>query len=750
MNVSITIHDHTGAQIDVVRRPFDVSWSEDLAAPGSGEFSVAAQDVTAAIAPGNRCRIFVDGVARASMVIDSIETNVVGSGEDADRTVQVQGRGGISVLDEAVVYPSALGAQERRERLISGNPGAILATLVNEAKARGALADVTLDFSGSAQTGSGAWPTSYSYLATHGTSLLTVIEDFAIAGWAEVWLTPAGQLRARVRRGTDKTSSVVLWPGRHLASQVIQRGGPLRSAVLWAWDEEVGASVDSTAVTAFGRRETFKTIPMAANPATRDQLILALRNLAKTPDGAVTVQVVPGPGVTPYVDFDLGDDVKAAGPSGAMESLRVISMAASERDGRLEFVPTLGTLRDRLEEAIARRIRQLERETYNPAPTLPPAPPGAFLPDPDRPGDIDLGDLIDVPGGPSLEDLTDLINDLIGGVTEPASLISSTDFGQTWQGIETPAAELFDGTWEAVGVDDAGAVVIVGRVSQGSQVGQRQSWKSLDGGASWMQGSSFPFTVFRGGIQGVEWFPSPGVWVIFGADRIWTSGDGLVWNVRLMNVDGIVPQDTDVPWWDGSQLVMCVSHSGSGSTPRTPRIVSSSDGASWSEITTDIPEEFHSGIGGNLPWRNGRIGLNNDGTWHLVQARPRSSAPHKYRRSTNLTNWTEYEPAFRTVGGGRMRRLPGGLVLNGVEVMFAPNGQDLEGLDQTTFGGARWVQSDLYHNLVVAFGGITRTTTLGTNPSTDAIRFPSAYLQATNIARGPDDRIWVAGKAITS
>lgn len=107
MSVRLDVLDRNLNLIAHLPRRRAVTWQDELNSPGMGSFQIHADDAaltadTNLLDYFNIVRVTVDGTARKAWVIEKKEKS---SGDPADRWWTVSGRGALSLLSNAVVYP---------------------------------------------------------------------------------------------------------------------------------------------------------------------------------------------------------------------------------------------------------------------------------------------------------------------------------------------------------------------------------------------------------------------------------------------------------------------------------------------------------------------------------------------------------------------------------------------------------------------------------------------------------------------
>ncbi len=135
-NVRVSVFEPDGTTlITHVNRRRDVRWTDELNAPGVGQITLYATDplispditladpnqfVKPVLAGGNIVKIYVAGAPVKAWVMEEFNEIVLGSGEEAERAFQVSGRGIISLLDQAVIYPEyGLKASSSEDRIFN-------------------------------------------------------------------------------------------------------------------------------------------------------------------------------------------------------------------------------------------------------------------------------------------------------------------------------------------------------------------------------------------------------------------------------------------------------------------------------------------------------------------------------------------------------------------------------------------------------------------------------------------------------
>jgi hypothetical protein len=220
--------------------------------------------------------------------------------------------------------------------------GGILATLIDQAQARGAIPALTYDFSTSVDSNGQPWPEEHTLAFHAGTSLLDVWRLLVSLG-LEGRITPSLKLQAFVDMSRHKETEVVLRKGHHLLSEVAktERYSGLRTRALV---EGAGGRIIEVADAALeasdariGRREGYFNLDTSDDATELQRAGEAVLAQARLDDEARHGQVDHGPSsegrYEPYVDYRMGDwiGLDAAG-DGTIEAQRVVGITVSQLD----------------------------------------------------------------------------------------------------------------------------------------------------------------------------------------------------------------------------------------------------------------------------------------------------------------------------------------------------------------------------------------------------------------------------------
>ena len=204
-------------------------------------------------------RVQYRGRFRGAWFVENISDPEV-SNQEGEEYITVRGRGGLSILDEAVVWYDQQG---ETKRVFTNQPiCAQLKTMVEEAQARGCFPNVNLSFTDTEDSEGNTWNDSRTLEWRVGTSLLDVARKVAGLGIDfEVdyeWEIGEYTLHAyQDGLGEDRSVTVNFRAGhncREVTSE--QAGEELRNVYLLKYGQGQFSSVeDATSISTYRRKE---------------------------------------------------------------------------------------------------------------------------------------------------------------------------------------------------------------------------------------------------------------------------------------------------------------------------------------------------------------------------------------------------------------------------------------------------------------------------------------------------------------
>lgn len=231
--------------------------------PGSGKFHISRYDD----AGGNRdyisdqnfilCRL--DGVDVFKWIIESKKPSYVDESEQ--QMIEVTGRGVLSLLERAVIYPDGMPNPSTLERTFTDMHGAaILRLLLLEAQARGCLTGVVIDWSAEADCLGNPFDDSTTISFHAGMPISQVATKFSEGmGLFDLEMTSNLKLKLYKSRGSDKYEEVRYRPGQAIVRHQNQSDSSKLTNTLLV-EGESGTLIETqhpTSQTDWGRREGY-------------------------------------------------------------------------------------------------------------------------------------------------------------------------------------------------------------------------------------------------------------------------------------------------------------------------------------------------------------------------------------------------------------------------------------------------------------------------------------------------------------
>ena len=234
---------------------------------GSGKFRISRLDPKGGdrdlITDQNYILCRLNGIDVFKWVIESRRPVYVDDSEE--QWIEVSGRGNMTVLDDAIVYPEAMPSPPTLERTWAQAHGAaIFLQLFNEAQARGCFPFVTCDFTAGHDSLGMPWDDLTDVSFHTGAKLSSVAEKLTSSfGLFDLYMTPTFILRAYKSpgRGADLSDTVRFFKGQSILSHENQSDSANIENIVLV-EGEAGSVVEVThtitdSVTAFGRREGY-------------------------------------------------------------------------------------------------------------------------------------------------------------------------------------------------------------------------------------------------------------------------------------------------------------------------------------------------------------------------------------------------------------------------------------------------------------------------------------------------------------
>lgn len=287
---------------------------------------------------------------------------------DATGTLKLELPGYAWLLQTAIIS-DAMGGFEVDKRIFQNTPaGKIIATLIAEARARGALSTVELDFTAELDSAGQSWDVTMQELNLDvGATVLSVLEGFAeqgILSWQFQERTlqvfnAHGALERRLDQGKA--------PVRLFASDF--REAPQTESIEALASHFIVRTVQTTEVmrnelapTPWGRWERYQKVEGVGGKGTVKAMVQAAMERASRVTGQLTRDLVltANSVFLPVEDYSCGDWILAPGPGGKTQPLRVRQFTiSSDSTGLMAANVVLGDRFTEYDEATQKTLALL-------------------------------------------------------------------------------------------------------------------------------------------------------------------------------------------------------------------------------------------------------------------------------------------------------------------------------------------------------------------------------------------------------
>ena len=281
--------------------------------PGSGEIRIPLDSIAAGlITAGMFCECYYRGSSRGGFFVDNLKEAQVDDSEAGGRWLSISGRGALALLEDAIVWDD--GTSSTTREFTSVTKASIMVTLIDEAQARGTLANLTYDFSATVDSAVApvSWTDSEEYKLAVGTSLLDVARQFAVTGGFDFEINlVAGDFVLSAYAaglGSNKAETIFLRSGTNCEEvSADERANALRNATRVKYKDGYITVSDGTSITAYRRRESLLSLDQAQSSASATTYAAARLANTKDPKRSIAVRVYDGIKPNLFLDYDMGD-----------------------------------------------------------------------------------------------------------------------------------------------------------------------------------------------------------------------------------------------------------------------------------------------------------------------------------------------------------------------------------------------------------------------------------------------------------
>ncbi len=352
IEVRIYDKDNFATLLTILENAFGVSFTIELDGPGAGSFKLNLNDpkaTSANLKHGNLVRVYLDQVERFAFRIERLEEALVEAEDASSQIATVEGRGVLSMLDDAIVYPPSWPTTTPLETVYASKTlGHIIDNQVTKALARGALSGVTTDFTSAVDSDGVGWADVYSLSYFPGHSLRQMVEQATGLG-LDVRMTSALVLQLYEQLGLDRTTGddpMIFAQGDNLIIDMRDASSSeIKNAMLVLRNDGI---MEQSQSSDFSRRESFMDARQTSDLSTAQQLALKTLDTLGSVSDAFTAEVLSVQDHSEaFVDWDLGDFVLVdVRDLGERQTYRVRSITVEQTgEDRLRFTASLGSLR---------------------------------------------------------------------------------------------------------------------------------------------------------------------------------------------------------------------------------------------------------------------------------------------------------------------------------------------------------------------------------------------------------------------
>ena len=357
----------------ILENAFSRRFIKVLSDTGAGSFRISEADDKAIginLKDRNIVRCQYNGIDVFAWIIEGRRPAYVT--DNGQRIIEVTGRGVMCLLDNAIVYPLGYPNQTSNERGWAGQTGAgILLQLITEAQARGAIPEVTVNFTATHDSQGAAWTQVETFKVHQGIGLLQVAQMLTARGAFDLEMDAEFVLHAYLNKGVNRTDEVVYEDGKGILSHSdVENGRSIRNSLLVEGEGDIVTEVqNSPSQHLNGRREAFLMARNVGDPGMlSDYGNTALQGILNA-QYAKSIEVDEQPYI-PFVSYKLGDTIRVKAKTHrpvdeqVSQDLRVMAITVQEDDNTpvLKFSLDLNSLM--LEEQIKQKNR-LDRMSSN-------------------------------------------------------------------------------------------------------------------------------------------------------------------------------------------------------------------------------------------------------------------------------------------------------------------------------------------------------------------------------------------------
>lgn len=367
----------------------EAGFLQSLSDPGNGSIQIPVNNsVFFAPLPGaqttsiidQECiyEFYQDGVWRFGFFAEDVVDNLLPEGSDT-LVHQISGRGLAASLEWAFALPEGWPTLTTEDKRVftSTSRMKVWHVLFTEAKTAGFIPHITVDFTATVDSAGVPWAETDDFEVEVGKDLLSLLVEFASAAGVEWQMGQNFVLSAKQDWGTDRSSTIKMYSGRHQQEHKRQRSRKelYNDIYVRASDGTIGHVSDAPSQAKWRKRARMIDVGSAASVSSATLVgTVNLEQLRNEIDSR-TLKVLPNePGRVVYQDYNpMGDTLSFVTGTETLVQRCVAAAIKLSNDGRTDLELTLQFL---ISPPIVRQNRVADRMGGRSVPTPNASPAG--------------------------------------------------------------------------------------------------------------------------------------------------------------------------------------------------------------------------------------------------------------------------------------------------------------------------------------------------------------------------------------
>jgi hypothetical protein len=300
--------------------------------PGGGEVQIPLDSATSEnVLSGTYAEASYRGAVRGGFLIENIDDDEVNAGENEARMRKLTGRGPLALLEDAIVWDD--GSSDTVRNFGATSMADVLITLIEEAKDRGGLINLSYDFDAVNDSLGNAWTDADPLSINVGITLLDVMRNIAKTGIDfDCNSDGLGSFVLSAYKnglGTNKSNTIKFRIGVNCEEVgTLEAGSEIRNVLRVKHASGYTTVKDNTSIAARRRREALMDASYAGNVAAARRFGQADLQNRKDPKSSITIKISDSAGPRAFLDYSLGDTI-TLDRNGSESAYRIHAMQPS-------------------------------------------------------------------------------------------------------------------------------------------------------------------------------------------------------------------------------------------------------------------------------------------------------------------------------------------------------------------------------------------------------------------------------------